>query len=137
MGLLRRIVLGVVLAALFRLLSWPQPPSAAWRWLPCRWLGVLCSPYAISGQCERERRVRDRFEANFASMEETANGAMLAVMRGGELTCELYGHVRAGKVVDARSLQVCFSTSKVVSSLAFAMLVDRGVLQYDEVISHW
>ncbi len=37
--------------------------------------------------------------------------------------------------VDEKSLQVVFSTTKVVSSLACAMLVDRGLLSYDEPIA--
>jgi CubicO group peptidase (beta-lactamase class C family) len=142
MGLLARAVLGVAIAALLQALliglSWPQPRSAAWRWIPCRGLGVLCAPYVVSGECEREQAVRQTFERNFATMEETSNGAMLAVLRGAEQTCELYGHFEAGRVVDANSLQVCFSTSKVVASLACAMLVDRGVLEYDaRIASYW
>ncbi len=96
MGLLLRLALGLVLASLFYGLSWPQPMSAAWRWLPCRAAGVLCAEYVVTGQCDRERDIRAGFERNFASMEETANGAMVAVMRGTELTCELYGYQKAG-----------------------------------------
>jgi CubicO group peptidase (beta-lactamase class C family) len=136
MGLLFRVVIGIFLAASFRVLSWPQPPADAWRWIPCKTLGLFCAKFRVFGKCDD--LMRKAFERGFETMEQVANGAMIAVMQGNNLVCELYGHTLNGETVDENSLQVIFSTSKVASSLAAAMLVDRGLLDYNaKIAKYW
>jgi CubicO group peptidase (beta-lactamase class C family) len=67
-------------------------------------------------------------------MQET-NGASIAVIQNGEVQCEMYGS-RDGRT-NPQSLQVIFSTSKVVNSIATAMLVDRKKLDYNLPISKY
>ena len=131
---MRHVIGAICLALLFAGLSWPQPRSQAFRFLPCYYLGLFCVRVTVHGSCGIPG-VKEAFQKNFDTMMET-NSAQLAILQSGLLTCSLW----AGRdeTITSDSLQVVFSTSKVVVSLATAMLVDRGLLEYDApVSSYW
>jgi CubicO group peptidase (beta-lactamase class C family) len=67
-------------------------------------------------------------------------GAALCVYRGGEVVADLWGGARdaAGTPWLKDTLCVAFSTTKGVTSTALHMLVDRGKVDYDDVVAkHW
>jgi hypothetical protein len=58
----------------FLVLSWPQPPHIAVRWLPCQ-LGMFCYGGAVfSGTEGGLIHVAAAFRNNFARMDETDTG---------------------------------------------------------------
>jgi CubicO group peptidase (beta-lactamase class C family) len=100
----------------------------------------MCVETYIGGECDaRLVNTKAAFERNFHTMLET-NTASVAVMLKGQMMLSLHGGRvgNGGKRVDASdSLQVAFSTSKVVSSLACAMLVDRSLIAYNATIAQY
>jgi CubicO group peptidase (beta-lactamase class C family) len=82
--------------------------------------------------------VREAFEANFENGLEL--GAGFAAWIGDELIVNLVGGAadRKGGAWDASTLCPVFSTTKPVSSLVIAWLVDRGLIDYDAPLStYW
>lgn len=88
--------------------------------------------------------VRAAFEENFARRLEL--GSQLVVYEKGEKIIDLYGYApeaeakQNGNVVeyDGDTLQCVFSSGKNMEAIAVAILVDRGLLDYDDlVIKHW
>ncbi len=83
--------------------------------------------------------VADAFARNFAEGREI--GAAVAVHVDGELVVDLHAGVAdptTGREWADDTLQCVFSSSKAIVGLAIAMLVDRGVLDYDEPIAtYW
>ena len=89
--------------------------------------------------------VRKAFEENFARRLEL--GAQLVVYEKGEKIIDLYGYapetetqqqngVKAG--YDGDTLQCVFSSGKNMEAIAMAMLVDRGLVDYDDLVTkHW
>jgi CubicO group peptidase (beta-lactamase class C family) len=84
-------------------------------------------------------RVYDAFARNLQSGEDI--GAGCAVYHRGELVVDLVGGWRDRKQerpYDADVLQLVFSCTKGVTSLAVAMCVDRGLINYDApVATYW
>lgn len=83
--------------------------------------------------------VRDAFLQNFT--DDGDIGASFAVMRGGEVVADLWGghtdKARTRKWKENTLVNV-WSTTKGPTSLAVAMLVDRGELSYDDrVAEYW
>lgn len=84
-------------------------------------------------------KVADAFRRNFASGHEI--GAAIAVYRDGRKVVDLWGgyangHTRAPWEKD--TLVNVFSTTKGVASLAVALAVSRGLLDYDaKVADYW
>jgi CubicO group peptidase (beta-lactamase class C family) len=87
----------------------------------------------------RFKGVGDAFAANFDAGLEV--GAALAVFLDGELVVDLWAgsaDPTTGRAWTADTLQCVFSSTKAITGLAIAMLVDRGVLDYDAPIaSYW
>lgn len=82
--------------------------------------------------------VRDAFESNFRNNLEL--GAQLVVYKGGTPVVDLHGYSDAmeGLGYNADTLQNVFSSGKNMEALACMVLVDRGLLKYnDRISSHW
>jgi len=80
--------------------------------------------------------VRHEFEKNFTKgLEENAQ---LCVYYKGQIVVDLYGVVDDTNGYDADSTTTVFSSSKVLTSVAIATLVDKQLLSYsDRVVQHW
>ena len=88
--------------------------------------------------------VRAAFEENFARRLEL--GSQLVIYEKGEKIVDLYGFSpetearRDDKIVeyDGDTLQCVFSSGKNMEAIAVAMLVDRGLINYDDLVTkHW
>jgi CubicO group peptidase (beta-lactamase class C family) len=83
--------------------------------------------------------VRDAFLEGFEKGEE--HGAGVAVYHRGECVVDLMGGWRDKDHTEPYgedSLQVVFSTTKGITSLAIAMCVEQGLLDYSErVVAYW
>jgi len=83
--------------------------------------------------------VRDAFTENLSDTEEVGAGA--AVYHRGEKVVDLTGgwfDEAQSCPYDAGTLQLVFSTTKGITSIAVAMCVQRGLLAYDQpVSSYW
>ncbi|HEY4333325.1 MAG TPA: serine hydrolase domain-containing protein [Ilumatobacteraceae bacterium] len=82
--------------------------------------------------------VRQAFAANLANTEEV--GAAVAAYHRGVKVVDLWG----GSFDAARTtpyaedtLQLVFSTTKGITAIAVGICVDRGLLDYDEKVSHY
>lgn len=84
-------------------------------------------------------RVAEAFAANFADRGEV--GAAFAIVRDGEVVLDLRGGTAdaAGtRPWDETTVVNVWSTTKAVTALCFAILVDRGQVAYDDLVSrHW
>lgn len=93
----------------------------------------------IEGFCDPGfAAVRAAFEANFAARGEV--GASVAVARRGELVVDLWGGLadpETDRPWQHDTLVNIWSTTKGVTALAMAMLVDRGLLAYDEPVARY
>ena len=84
--------------------------------------------------------VADAFHALFAKAWDV--GSAVSVYVRGEPVVRLTGGSRVGpgdaKPYDADTIQLVASTTKFVESLVVALLVDRGLLRYDDrIVEHW
>ena len=86
--------------------------------------------------------VRAAFEENFARRLEL--GSQLVVYQNGTKIVDLYGYApeteayNDGAGYDGDTLQCVFSSGKNTEAIAVAMLVDRGLLNYDDLVAeHW
>lgn len=83
--------------------------------------------------------VRDAFAANFEKGGEI--GASFAIWKDGEYLVDLWGgHADSAlsKPWERDTLANVWSTTKAVGALCVAMLVERGLLSYDDKITkHW
>ncbi len=84
--------------------------------------------------------VRDAFAANFRRDADAEQGAALAVYIRGECVVDVWGGAAdaAGTKPWARDTLVnVWSASKGVVAIAVAMLVDRGLISYDDPVSKY
>ena len=83
--------------------------------------------------------VRECFAANFQRNDHCREvGAALTVFRGDRCVVDLWaGHMDAGRTQPWRkdTLLNVYSTTKGVAAVCVAMLVDRGVLGYDDTVA--
>jgi len=82
--------------------------------------------------------VRKAFEENFARRLEL--GSQLVVYEKGEKIIDLYGYAPEKESVgyDGDTLQNIQSSGKNMEAIAMAMLVDRGLVDYDDLVTkHW
>ena len=84
--------------------------------------------------------VRELFGRGFAN--GTENSAQLCVYVNGERVVDLWGDneqpTAYKEVYDADSLQLIFSSTKMLESLCFALLADKGLIKYDDLVTkHW
>lgn len=97
----------------------------------------------IHGRVEPEfEPVRDCFAANFDRSDEYRElGAAFAVFRGGDLVVDLYGGFRdAGRTRPWQpdTLANIWSSTKGITAVAVAILVDRGLVDYGDLVGkHW
>ena len=94
----------------------------------------------ISGTTARGfEGVKDAFAKNFADGLDV--GAGFAVMRGDDVLVDLWGGMadpESGRPWEKDTIVNVFSTTKGPTALAVAMLVDRGLLSYEDTVAkHW
>jgi len=94
----------------------------------------------ISGHCDaRFTAVREAFEENFTRRGDA--GAAVSLILAGETVVDLRGGWRdAARTApwEADTVVNLWSTTKGVGAICFAMLVDRGLISYeDRVADHW
>jgi CubicO group peptidase (beta-lactamase class C family) len=83
-------------------------------------------------------RVRDAFAANFSERAEV--GAAVALVIDGTLVVDLWGGIAdplSGKQWQGDTLANIWSTTKGVTAACFAMLADRGGIDYTAPVSHY
>lgn len=95
---------------------------------------------SISGRCDaRFAAVRAAFEANFTERGDI--GAALCLIADGERAVDLKGGWRdaaRSKPWEANTLVNLWSTTKGVGAICFAILADRGLMSYDDLVAdHW
>mmetsp|Transcript_5697 Transcript_5697/g.12435 ORF Transcript_5697/g.12435 Transcript_5697/m.12435 type:complete len:538 (-) Transcript_5697:41-1654(-) len=108
---------------------------------------VLHGPYGSGGTVvgfSKYDGVRYAFEKNFAERLEL--GAQLVVYERGKKVVDLYGYApeleneeeHVNKTYDGDTLQCVWSSGKNMEAIALAMLVDRGLVAYEDLVSkHW
>jgi CubicO group peptidase (beta-lactamase class C family) len=82
--------------------------------------------------------VAEAFRRNFATGEDL--GASAAVYHRGRKVVDIYGgsfDESGDRLYDDQTLQIVFSTTKGVTSIALAMLAQRGQLDYSQQVSHY
>jgi len=84
--------------------------------------------------------VADAFHTFFTKAWDV--GSAVSVCVSGEPVVRLTGGLRVGtsepKPYDTNTIQLVASTTKFVESLVIALLVDRGLLDYDDpIVEHW
>ncbi|MDZ4380549.1 MAG: serine hydrolase domain-containing protein [Parvibaculum sp.] len=94
----------------------------------------------VQGTCEMGfEPVRKAFIANFSQLGEV--GASVAIVRDGETVVDLWaGHSDAGRTKPWRrdTLANVWSTTKGMGALVCGMLVERGLMSYDDkVATYW
>jgi len=99
----------------------------------------MADPLEISGDCAPGYEpVRDAFAENFASRGDV--GASVAMVVDGETVVDLWGGCRdAGRKArwQRDTLVNIWSTTKGVTALCIAMLVDRGLLAYEKLVADY
>ena len=79
--------------------------------------------------------IRHAFEEIFAQRLEL--GTQLVIYQDGEKIVDLHGCAPEQKNYDGDTLQCVYSSGKNMESIAMAMLVDRGLLCYDDLVSKY
>ena len=79
--------------------------------------------------------VRDIFRKNVETGRE--RNAQLCVYVDGECVLDLYGSAEGDPDYHGDSLQCIFSSSKAVTAIAVAQLVDRGLLNYNNPVANY
>ncbi|CAG8467373.1 10714_t:CDS:2 [Cetraspora pellucida] len=108
--------------------------------LQCRLLRIGCLNTKVQGYVAPEFiDVEKTFIKNFENGYEV--GANVAAYYNGKLVVDLHGgyaDLETMREYDNNTLQFVFSSTKVMSSIVIAYLVDRGILDYNEKIStYW
>uniref|UniRef100_A0A0N5AFP0 Beta-lactamase domain-containing protein n=1 Tax=Syphacia muris TaxID=451379 RepID=A0A0N5AFP0_9BILA len=98
-------------------------------------------PVLIDGDCDsRFEAVRQVFRENFEHGLES-EGAAFAVYLNGEKVVDLWGGYAdstANRKWKSNTVSMFFSSTKGICSICFAMLVDRGLVDYEDlVVKHW
>uniref|UniRef100_A0A915CDH5 Beta-lactamase-related domain-containing protein n=1 Tax=Parascaris univalens TaxID=6257 RepID=A0A915CDH5_PARUN len=88
----------------------------------------------------RFKRVVEAFRKNFEDGWER-DGAALAVYHKGKKVVDVWGGYadkQAARKWQKDTLTVTFSTTKAVAAICIAMLVDRGAMHYEDLVTkHW
>ncbi|HEM46007.1 MAG TPA: class A beta-lactamase-related serine hydrolase, partial [Alphaproteobacteria bacterium] len=74
-----------------------------------------------------------------AQLRETPGGAAVCIYHRGECVLDLWGGVRdrEGHAWQADTMAPSFSTTKGVASTLLHMMVDRGLLDYDDRVARY
>lgn len=93
----------------------------------------------IQGSCAPPfAAVREAFARNFTERGEI--GASLAVVQDGELVVDLWGGYRdsdSGAIWRRDTLGNVWSTTKGITAICFAILVERGLLNYEDPVARY
>ena len=90
----------------------------------------------IEGWLNQDLRVTKDIQRRMASSKEI--NAQLCIYVGEECVVDLWSSVTDDPNFGPDSLVNVFSSGKSLESIAIAMLVDRGLIDYDDAISkHW
>jgi len=94
----------------------------------------------VNGTCEPGyEAVRDAFAANFAERGDV--GASVAMVVDGRIVADLWGGAvdssKDAQAWQSDTLVNIWSTTKGVTAACFAMLVDRGLIDYDAPIARY
>lgn len=132
----------LILVVLLYALSYPVSPGVAVSYYTCPLLGVLCPELSIDAELldPKFQPVLDTFRTIFEQVDDRQG--QLAVYHRGRLVLDATGRNCYYNCQDdsygRNSLQNVFSSSKVVTSIVIAHLVDQGVLDYQASIStYW
>lgn len=98
---------------------------------------VRFCPFGRGGEVEGSvaagyEKVRAAFESNFAEGQEL--GAQLVIYKDGAKIVDLVGRSPKQPGYTAETLQCVFSSGKNMEAIAVAMLIDRGLLEYDTAV---
>uniref|UniRef100_A0AC35U5F9 Beta-lactamase domain-containing protein n=1 Tax=Rhabditophanes sp. KR3021 TaxID=114890 RepID=A0AC35U5F9_9BILA len=89
---------------------------------------------------EKFKKVAETFKKNFAQGWETS-GAAVTIYHKNELVLDLHGGFsdkEENKLWDKDTLTVVFSVSKSIGALCVALLIDKGLAEYDDkVVKYW
>ncbi|EFP03936.1 CRE-LACT-6 protein [Caenorhabditis remanei] len=115
-------------------------PFVVQPFLSC-WLTPYVNDDEVNGYVdERFRTVLDAFRRNFGQGEER-EGAAFAVYYKGKEVVNLWGGYadkESRRKWTENTKTVMFSASKAISSIVIAVMVDRGLLNYeDRVVDYW
>eukprot|EP01100_Stratorugosa_tubuloviscum_P000385 TRINITY_DN1082_c2_g1_i1.p1 TRINITY_DN1082_c2_g1~~TRINITY_DN1082_c2_g1_i1.p1 ORF type:complete len:470 (-),score=197.97 TRINITY_DN1082_c2_g1_i1:101-1510(-) len=93
----------------------------------------------IQGHCDdKYKKLKEAFEYNFKHQNEV--GASVAAYVDGKKVVDLWGGYRNAETKtkwEEDTLQLAFSNGKSVCSLCIAVLVDRGILDYNTPVAHY
>jgi len=91
----------------------------------------------IDGTCEKGyEKVKKIFEDNFKNGEE--ENSQLCVYVGGKKVIDLYGTAVGDTNYGPDTLTNMYSSGKSIAAIVVAMLVDQGLLSYDEkIVRYW
>ncbi|GBC02039.1 hypothetical protein RclHR1_04420009 [Rhizophagus clarus] len=107
--------------------------------LSCQMIGLGCPSNIIGGFTTPEfSDVRQVFLKNFEDGQEV--GAQVSVYYNNDLVVDLscgFADVSTGKPYDETTLQLVFSSTKVLSGIVVARLVEQGLLDYHSPISNY
>ncbi|CAI2183516.1 1850_t:CDS:2, partial [Funneliformis geosporum] len=107
--------------------------------LSCQLISIGCPSTVINGFTTEEfSNVQQLFLENFESGQDI--GAQLSVYYNNELVVDLSGGIAdtsTGKLYDEKTLQLVFSSTKVLSGIVIARLVEQGLLDYDTPIAEY
>uniref|UniRef100_A0A914VQA1 Beta-lactamase-related domain-containing protein n=1 Tax=Plectus sambesii TaxID=2011161 RepID=A0A914VQA1_9BILA len=97
--------------------------------------------FHFDGDCaERFSKVQKVFEKNFRDGWEV-EGAAFCVYLDGEKVIDIWGGYAdssSHRRWKSDTMTTCFSSTKGVAAICFAMLVDRGLVSYDDLVAkHW
>ncbi|EGT42076.1 CBN-LACT-6 protein [Caenorhabditis brenneri] len=115
-------------------------PFVVQPFLSC-WLTPYVNDDDVNGYVdERFKTVLEAFRRNFGQGEER-EGAAFAVHYKGKDVVNLWGGYadkESGRKWRENTKSVMFSASKAISSIVIAVMVDRGLLNYeDRVVDYW
>ncbi|RIA95979.1 beta-lactamase/transpeptidase-like protein [Glomus cerebriforme] len=133
----RRLLIYITLLNLFFLYRYIN--GGPFLPLSCQLIGLGCPNNIIKGFTTEEfSPVRQIFLENFENGQEV--GAQVSVYYNNKLVVDLSGgfaDVSTGKPYDETTLQLVFSSTKVLSGIVIARLVEQGLLDYDAPISKY
>ncbi|CAG8540236.1 1563_t:CDS:2, partial [Cetraspora pellucida] len=105
----------------------------------CQMINIGCPSVRVSGFTTPEfAGVKKIFEENIKNGLDV--GAGVSVFYDNKMVVDLQGgiaNMATGSAYDAETLQLVFSSSKVLSGIVIARLVEQGLLNYDEKISKY
>ena len=79
--------------------------------------------------------VKEMFEANFKAGRE--DNAQLCVYVGDELVVDLWGY-SSDQAYNGDTLTNVFSSTKSLTAISMAMLLDQGLIEYsDKITKYW